>query len=61
MQNIPEYADEQGIEDIFIVDTRVFDILDSEITKYSFSHNAIEKLTLRDKMSAYSINFLIKS
>lgn len=58
MHIFPEKADEQKIEDIFIVDTRIFDILDSEISQYTFSHNTIIRLTLRDKVTGLKYSFI---
>lgn len=58
MHIFPENADEQKVEDIFIVDTRIFDILDSEISQYTFSHNTIIRLTLREKVTGLKYCFI---
>lgn len=58
MHVIPEDAAKQKIEDIFLVDTRVFDILDSEISKYTFSRNTIMTLRLREKASGLKYCFI---
>jgi hypothetical protein len=58
MRIIPEHGDEQKIEDIFIVDTRTFDILDFAISGYSFTDNNIVKLTLREKATGLKYCFI---
>ena len=54
----PKNADEEKVEDIFIVDTRIFDILDSEISRYTFSNNTIVRLTLREKVTGLKYCFI---
>ncbi len=58
MHIFPVDADEQGVEDIFVVDRRIFEILDSEISKYTFKDNTIVKLTLREKSTGVKYRFI---
>jgi hypothetical protein len=58
MQVFPKNADEQEIEDIFIVDTRIFDILDFELSHYTFAQNTIIRMTLREKATGLSYRFI---
>jgi hypothetical protein len=58
MHIFPKNADEKKVEDLFIIDTRIFDILDSEITQYAFSHNTIIRLTLCEKMTGLKYCFI---
>lgn len=58
VQILPERADEQQIEDIFIVDTRLFEILDFEISKYTVADNTIIKLTLQEKATGLKYCFI---
>lgn len=58
MHIFPEHADEQKVEDVFIVDTRIFDILDSEISEYTFTDNTIVKLILREKVTGLKYCFI---
>lgn len=48
----------QKNEDLFIVDRRIFDILDSTISEYTFSHNTIASLTLREKATGLKYCFI---
>lgn len=58
MQIYPGKADEQKLQDLFIVDTRMFDILDCDISKYSFKENTIVKLLLREKNTGLKYCFI---
>jgi hypothetical protein len=58
MHVFPENADEQKIEDVFIIDTRIFDIVDSEISQYTFSDNTIVRLLLREKATGLQYCFI---
>lgn len=58
MHLLPEQVDEQKVEDVFIIDTRIFDILDSEIFEYGFTNNTMTKLTLREKATGLKYCFI---
>lgn len=58
MKLLPQDADVQNVQDVFVLDTRVFDVLDYEISKYSFSENTIVKLLLLEKETGLKYCFI---
>lgn len=54
---LPQNLDNR-VEDIFLVDTEIFDILDYSIRKYSFKENTIATVTLREKASNLKYKFI---
>lgn len=48
----------ETMEDIFIVDTHVFDVLDYTFTSYSFSENTLSKIILLEKFTGLPFCFI---